>query len=139
MAKKTPPKAPRKRSRPASAVKAVPATPNTIRQAQGITFGKRLKAAREAAGLTQAALGDVVGINKRVIIRYELDQAAPSVHAAARMARAVGASLDGLAGLTASPSDPGPARLLLQFASLSEQDRDSIQRIVAGLVKINEK
>ena len=74
-----------------------------------------------------------------MIIRYELDHAAPSVHAAARMARAVGASLDGLAGLSASATDPGPARLLLQFASLSEQDRDSVQRIVAGLVQLNEK
>ncbi len=133
MAKKSLRSAPRKRSRPDPAGKkaAAPAAPNT--------FGKRLKNAREAAGLTQAALGDVVGINKRVIIRYELDQAAPSVHAAARMARAAGASLDALAGLSASAQDPELVRLLAQFTSLPEQDRASIQRMIAALVQLNTK
>ncbi len=130
MAKKTTSKAAKKSTRPAPAKKAAPATD---------TFGRRLKTARDAAGFTQAAFGDVVGINKRVIIRYELDQAAPSVHAAARMARAVGASLDALAGLTASAQDPEIARLLAQFASLPEQDRASVQRMIAGLVQLNTK
>jgi transcriptional regulator with XRE-family HTH domain len=98
-----------------------------------------LKTAREAAGFTQASFGDVVGINKRVIIRYELDHAAPSVHAAARMAKAAGASLDALAGLSASAQDPDLARLLAQYASLPEQDRANVQRMIAGLVKLNEK
>lgn len=129
MARKPPSKAAKKPARTAPAKKAAPAD----------TFGRRLKTAREAAGFTQASFGDVVGINKRVIIRYELDHAAPSVHAAARMARAAGASLDALAGLTASAQDPEIARLLAQFTSLPEQDRANVQRMIAGLVKINEK
>ncbi|MCB0774537.1 MAG: helix-turn-helix transcriptional regulator [Flavobacteriales bacterium] len=133
MAKKTPAKAAKKKER-----KTAPAA-DTLRQAQGSTFGRRLKAARDAAGFTQASFGDVVGINKRVIIRYELDQAAPSVHAAARMAKAAGASLDALAGLSASAQDPGIARLLAQFTSLPEQDRASVQRMIAGLVELNAK
>ena len=105
----------------------------------GSTFGKRLKAAREPAGFTQTAFGDAVGINQRVIVRYEQDQAAPSIHAAARMARAAGASLDALAGLSASAQDPGLARLLAQYASLPEQDRASIQRMIDALAQLNEK
>jgi transcriptional regulator with XRE-family HTH domain len=103
------------------------------------SFGKRLKAAREAAGLTQQALGDAVDTNKRVIARYEADDAAPSVHAAARMAKAAGASLDALAGRSAAGSDPELARLLAQLAELPEADRAAIKRVIAGLVRLNQK
>lgn len=99
-------------------------------------FGKRLKGAREAAGLTQQELGDAVGTNKRVIARYEAGQAALSVHAAARMAKAAGTSLDALAGLAAQ-QDPELVRLLAQLADLSEQDRQAIRRVIQGLVRIN--
>ena len=138
MAKKTPSKAPKKPARSAPAKRARPATAGKAAPAAD-TFGRRLKSAREAAGFTQASFGDVVGINKRVIIRYELDHAAPSVHAAARMARAVGASLDALAGLSVSAQDPELFALLAQVAGLSEEDRACARRLHAGLVKLNEK
>jgi transcriptional regulator with XRE-family HTH domain len=103
------------------------------------TFGRRLRAAREAAGFTQSGFGDVVGINQRVIVRYEQDQAAPSVHVAARMARAAGVSLDALAGLSLSGQDPELAALLSQIVQLSEEDRTYARRFLAGLVKPNGK
>jgi transcriptional regulator with XRE-family HTH domain len=80
-----------------------------------------------------------VDTNKRVIARYEADNAAPSVHAAARMAKAAGASLDALAGLSAAGSDPDLARLLAQLAELPEADRAAIKRVIAGLVRLNQK
>lgn len=103
------------------------------------SFGKRLKAAREAAGLTQEALGDAVATNKRVIARYEADQAAPSVHAAARMAKAAGVSLDALGGGAAATPDPELARLLAQLMDLPEPDRAAARRVLEGLLRLNGK
>ncbi len=109
--------------RPAKAKKDVKATPDEL-------FGRRLKTAREAAGLTQQELGDAVGTNKRVIARYEAGQAAPSVHAAARMARAAGTSLDALAGLSGA-ADPELARMLARLADLNDLDRAAVKRTIA--------
>lgn len=110
-----------------------------LRAGQPGSFGKRLKAAREAAGLTQQGLGDAVEMDKRMIARYEADQAAPSVHAAARMARAVGVSLDALGGLSAPAQDPELARLLAQIKELPEPDRTAIKRVITGLARLNGK
>ena len=102
------------------------------------SFGARLKAAREAAGLTQSVLGAAVDMDKRMIARYEADQAAPSIHAAARLARAAGVSLDVLGGLAPSEHDPELGRLLAQLAELPEADRMAARRVLAGLLKLNE-
>lgn len=56
------------------------------------------------------------------MVRKVAGQAAPSVHAAARMAKAVGTSFDALAGLAAQ-QDPELAHLLPQLAERPEQAR----------------
>jgi hypothetical protein len=71
--------------------------------------------------------------------RNEADQAAPSVHAAARMAKAVGVSLDALGGLSAAATDPELARLLAQLTDLPEPDRAAARRVLAGLLRLNRK
>ncbi|MCW5897755.1 MAG: hypothetical protein KIT10_00685 [Flavobacteriales bacterium] len=77
-------------------------------------------------------------MDKRMIARYEADQAAPSIHAAARLARAASVSLDVLGGLDASDHDPELGRLLAQLAALPEADRTAARRVLAGLLKLNE-
>ena len=95
------------------------------------TFGTRLRAAREAADLSQQELGDATGFDKRSVARYEQGGALPSIEAAARLAKPLGASLDALAGLSATSADPELARLLIRLAQLPDFDRAAIKRTIA--------
>lgn len=43
------------------------------------TFGARLRAARNAKGLTQQRLGDAIGVSKGAVSRWESDQDQPQM------------------------------------------------------------
>jgi transcriptional regulator with XRE-family HTH domain len=74
----------------------------------------------------------VLGLDKRSIARYEQGGALPSIEAAARLAKPLGASLDALAGMPAAAGfDPELARLLARFADLNDFDRAAIKRVIA--------
>jgi transcriptional regulator with XRE-family HTH domain len=60
------------------------------------TFGRAVKTAREGRGLTQRELAEAASIADKYLSRIELGLATPSVYVAARLARALGVSLDGL-------------------------------------------
>jgi transcriptional regulator with XRE-family HTH domain len=61
----------------------------------------RLKKLREAAGMTQASLAAAAGVSVRSYQQWELGVRTPLFDAAARIARALGVSLDELAGTEA--------------------------------------
>lgn len=69
-----------------------------------MTYGKRLKRAREAKGWTRKELTARAGVSINAIATHELGQFAPSLYCAAQVAQALGVSLDWLAGLS---DDPG--------------------------------
>ncbi len=62
------------------------------------TFGAKLRAARDKAGLTQQQLADRVGINRVVLARWETDAREPSIGSVLALAEALGITLDELAG-----------------------------------------
>jgi transcriptional regulator with XRE-family HTH domain len=72
------------------------------------TFGERLKAARERAGLSQAGLAEASGVPVGNIRDYEQARREPLVGKAAKLARALGISLDLLAVEEAVPPEPQP-------------------------------
>lgn len=49
--------------------------PTTLRR----TLGERLAKSRKVAGLTQTQMAELTGIGKRSIVRYEDDEAVPSL------------------------------------------------------------
>jgi len=64
------------------------------------TFGERLRRAREARGWTQHELAEKAGVDYFVVYRCERGtHDAPRVNIAAKLARALGVSLDVLAGV----------------------------------------
>ncbi len=79
------------------------------------TFGKRLKQIRERRGWTQRELADQSGVPYETIYRVERGtHQEPRVSVAAQLARALGVSLDVLAGLydsaaAADTAAPPPA------------------------------
>jgi transcriptional regulator with XRE-family HTH domain len=85
-------------------------------------FAKRLKQARELRGLSQRALGDALGLGKRVgstrINRYEQQVSLCDMETASKIARELGVPL---AYLFAESDDL--AELILAYAQLSKADR----------------
>lgn len=65
------------------------------------TFGSRLRQARAGAGLTQAALGDAVGVSKFTVSKWESGLHVPKATELAAIGRATRASVDWLLGLGA--------------------------------------
>ncbi|MFJ6935674.1 helix-turn-helix transcriptional regulator [Streptomyces sp. NPDC101132] len=57
------------------------------------TIGARVRAAREAAGLTQEALGALAGIDHKTVHRIEYALSDPSLTMLLRIAKAVGVPL----------------------------------------------
>lgn len=85
-------------------------------------FAKRLKQARDLRGLSQRALGDALGLGKRVgstrINRYEQQASLCDMDTAQKIARELGVPM---AYLFAESDDL--AELILAYAQLSKADR----------------
>lgn len=61
-----------------------------------MTLGKRIRLAREKAGLTQQELGDLLFVSKSSVSTYETDNANPSPESLATIAKKGGVTLDWL-------------------------------------------
>lgn len=59
-------------------------------------MGEKLKAARKAAGLTQAQLAEAIGCKQKDVSRWEAGQIEPGVLIVKKMAKALGCSMDDL-------------------------------------------
>ncbi len=78
-----------------------------IRQAKAAsagapTLGQRIRAAREARGLSQASLAAAANISQGYLSQLEQDEREPALSIAARLARALGLSMDELAACVTS-------------------------------------
>jgi DNA-binding XRE family transcriptional regulator len=74
------------------------------------TFGERLKALREQAGLTQAALAERVGMNRFSIAKLEQGLYGPSWATVQSLARALAVNCTAFEGTIEPPSGDKPAR-----------------------------
>jgi len=97
------------------------------------SFGARLRAARDAAGITRTALGEATGFGHRSIVRYVAGASLPSVQAAAAIAQELKITLDDLAGISSS-SDPELSRMISRLEELSDQDRAMAKRFLGLLL-----
>jgi len=71
------------------------------RQSGSPSLGERIRAAREASGLSQVRLATSARISQGYLSQLEQDEREPTLSIAARLATALGVSLDELAtGLT---------------------------------------
>lgn len=62
-------------------------------------FGQRLKDLRKSAGLTQAQLGNQIGVTKSVISFYELQERSPSPDVLIKLSQVFHVSTDYLLGI----------------------------------------
>lgn len=71
-----------------------------------MTFGGRLQQVRKAAGLSQEQLGELVGMSRQAVSKWETDQSAPDIDTLALLCGVLGVSADALLGRDA----PAPAQ-----------------------------
>ena len=62
------------------------------------TVGARIRYMRTIRGLTMAELGELVGLSECAVHHYERDRRSPKFDTAVKIAKALGCSLDYLAG-----------------------------------------
>lgn len=105
-----------------------------------MSFGKNLATLRKEKGLTQEELVRKSGVAISQIHRYKADKSSPTLDAIARLARALGVSLDELVfdkatGVATSKIlDRG---LLEQFevvSQLDEEERGAVKKLLEGIV-----
>jgi len=77
-------------------------------------FGKRLTYYRKAKGLTQAELGEKVGVSYRVIAYYEGETQYPPARLIVPIAKALEISTDELLGMKESKTDFDPENSALR-------------------------
>jgi len=105
-----------------------------------MSFGRNLANFRKEKGLTQEDLVKRSGVAISQIRRYEADKSSPTLDVVARLARALGVSLDELAfdkttGVAASKLMD--RELLEQFemvSALDEDERQAVKRILEGVI-----
>ncbi len=98
-------------------------------------FGRRLAAIRKERGITQAQLGDAVGVSNRVIAYYETESDQPPGALLVDLCKAMKVSADELLGIKTpkEPKNPKNARLMNRLRKVAElpatQQRAVLQHI----------
>ena len=73
-------------------------------------WNERITAARKAAGLTQEALGEKLGVSRQAVSKWESGQAVPDLDTVAKLCLALGFSADYLLfGRETAPAESAPA------------------------------
>jgi len=82
-----------------------------MKEQENAAFAQRLRALREAAGLTQTELAERAGLHRQAIAKLELSEREPAWSTVVSLADALGVSLDAFrkADGPAAPSRPGRA------------------------------
>lgn len=85
-------------------------------------FGRRLAATRKERGVTQAQLGEAVGVSNRVIAYYETESDQPPGALLVDLCKALKISADELLGIKTpkEPRDPKSARLMNRLKKVAE-------------------
>ena len=106
-------------------------------------FGANLRRLRLERGLTQAQLGERVGLSKRMVAHYELHATRPPAEKLAAIAQALNVKVDLL--LTATNANPAPrvdpkfARKLERAKKLPRSDQMLLATMIDSMLKKRRK
>ena len=106
-------------------------------------FGTRLAALRKERGLTQAQLGELVGVSYRVIAYYEGETSYPPAHLMEPLAKALKVSTYELLGIRELKRERNPEnaalwRRLRKIEALPKKDQKALLHYLDALVQKNE-
>lgn len=94
---------------------------------ESVDFGRKLKELRTNAKLTQAQLGELIGVTKSVISFYELQERSPSPDVLIKLSQVFHVTTDYLLGLTAKET--------IDITGLSAEDVALIRTMAERLRK----
>ena len=72
------------------------------------TLGGRIQAGRKAAGLSQEALGERLGVSRQAVSKWESDAAVPELENLIAMSRIFGVTIGALLGVESPAEEPRP-------------------------------
>jgi transcriptional regulator with XRE-family HTH domain len=108
-----------------------------------LTIGERLKEERLRLGMNQPDFAGIGGVGKNTQINYEKDERSPDADYLAEIGKA---GVDLMYVLTGQRSlavaeglAPDETALLERYRTLTDEDRQTLDRVSLGLVKLNEK
>lgn len=98
-------------------------------------FGARLKAAREARGLSQLALARLLPgeVSQGAVSYWESDRNTPSAENLRDLCQVLGCSADGLLGLAADAPRARGTRLAREIEALPAERREVLEALTAML------
>jgi len=117
--------------------------PKRIKRESAAGFGERLAGLRKAAGITQTALAQELGISQRMMAYYEGANAHPPGHLLPEMARALGVSVEALLGTETAKRktkavDTRMQRRLQQLERLHPTERRQILQVIDAFIERNQ-
>jgi len=104
-------------------------------------FGERLAAARQRAGLSQAELGEKLGLSQRAIAHWERRNSSLYPEQIVKLCRVLDVSPEELLGIEGSPRKSGrPSQLQRQIAEIDQlpaSDRKTIVQVIQAMLDRN--
>lgn len=100
-----------------------------------MSLGSQISRIRKDRKIAQGELAEKVGIHPNVLGRYEREEATPSVEVAAKIADALGVSLDYLVGNTDVQLDKNILDKVVAIQKLPEEDKSHIMYSLDGLIQ----
>ena len=103
-------------------------------------FGERLSGLRKAAGITQTALAEEIGVSQRMMAYYEGPSAYPPANLLPAIADALGVSVDALLGMEttkrrAKATDTRMQRRLQQIEKLDAADKRQVLQLIDAFIE----
>lgn len=103
-------------------------------------LGKNIRQLRKLKGLTQVELSKMLDCSQAMITTYESGQKKPSVSTLARLAEALGVSIDHVVGASIAPKasekikNPKLWKKFSQLDELADTDKRTVFRMIDGLL-----
>ncbi|MEW6489580.1 MAG: helix-turn-helix transcriptional regulator [Thermodesulfobacteriota bacterium] len=100
-------------------------------------FPAKLRAAREARGLSQAELAEKTGLQPSAVSHFETERRSPSFDNLKRLADALTVSTDYLLGRVDEMTGTGPRaeQIFRHIGEMSESDQAALEEMAAILAK----